>query len=173
MQGAGRAATEGLASPQVSNYKAEGALDGYGDLDHLISIENVVGTDRIQSGSTTWSDLISGSTTINVLDGRWGNDALLGQEGDDTLIGGTGFDWLTGGAGADLFQFDAAALIAGEFDVIWDFVPGLDRIEISAPVASVAIVQDVGQVGIYCAAGSGFFGIAVVGGAPLARLPQE
>ena len=152
------------------NLAEEGGRDTSGDLDQLISIENINGTDLLQLG-LAWSDLIIGSDASNVLDGRGGNDALLGGDGDDTLIGGTGFDWLTGGSGADLFQFAAATIVAGEYDVIWDFVPGLDRIQLSAAVQNqTAFVQEAGYVGIYSASGGGFFGISVVGSATIAEV---
>lgn len=52
-----------------------------------------------------------------------------GASGDDVLFGSTGADTLTGGLGADVFLFQSPA---DGLDVITDFQPGVDRIEISA-----------------------------------------
>jgi Ca2+-binding RTX toxin-like protein len=60
------------------------------------------------------------------------NDAgstIIGGSGDDTLIAGHGADMLTGGGGANTFVFDAVPWNAGQ---IIDFVPGTDKIELSA-----------------------------------------
>jgi hypothetical protein len=73
------------------------------------------------------------------------NDVLVGGPGDDTLHGGYGADTLTGGAGADVFLYgtrltatglaidmDSGTRGSGGSDVITDFVPGQDRIDLSA-----------------------------------------
>ena len=57
-----------------------------------------------------------------------GADAIDGGAGADTLNGGAGNDTLTGGAGADRFVFG----LGGGADVIADFVPGVDRIDLTA-----------------------------------------
>ncbi len=145
---------------------AGGARDRYGNMDQLIEIENVIGTDGLQPGSVTWSDAIYGSDTANFLDGREGNDELVGRGGSDTLVGGLGSDWLTGGEGADFFLFNGASIVAGEFDIIWDFLPGFDVIFLPADiVATTGIVQEEGQVTIYCGTGDGLFAIGLVGNA--------
>ena len=64
------------------------ALDGFGDTDTLINIENVIGT--------RFSDTIVGSAAANTLDGRDGTDTLVGGAGDDTLIGGDDLDPVLG-----------------------------------------------------------------------------
>ena len=64
----------------------------------------------------------------DILNGGNGADWLQGGAGDDILIDGAGSDTLQGGGGADLFVFtqDNAT------DVILDYQPGQDRIDISA-----------------------------------------
>jgi len=66
--------------------------------------------------------------------GRAGNDTLIGYTESDRLIGGSGHDSLTGGADGDTFEFGSAREIGleqGERDVVTDFVPGLDRLDLS------------------------------------------
>ena len=143
-----------------------GARDRFGNMDQLADIENVVGTDGLQPGGATWSDALYGSDTANFLDGREGNDELVGRDGFDTLVGGLGSDWLTGGDGADVFVFEGASILSGEFDIIWDFLPGFDAIWLPAHMAErTAIVQEEGQVTVYCDTGDGLFAIGIVGGA--------
>lgn len=77
-------------------------------------------------------DVIDGGEGADLLFGGHGRDRLLGGAGDDTILGGMGGDTLSGGAGADVFVFATAAEIGlGRFrDVISDFQPGLDRIDL-------------------------------------------
>jgi Ca2+-binding RTX toxin-like protein len=160
---------EGNATARAGVYvdlATGGALDRYGSMDQLIDIENVIGTDGLQPGGATWSDALYGSDTANFLDGREGNDAIEGRDGSDTLVGGQGSDWLTGGDGADFFVFEGASIIAGEFDIIWDFFPGFDAIWLPTHMAATtAIVQEEGKVTIYSDTGAGLLAIGVVGNA--------
>ncbi|TWI31191.1 Hint domain-containing protein [Paracoccus sulfuroxidans] len=94
-----------------------------------------VGTSPIYNGPTTlqqgnsFSNIMTGGTTPNTLDGLGGNDSLLGSSdflpgggddrdvlnggaGNDTLRGGNGNDRLTGGTGNDSLQGGAGADIA-------------------------------------------------------------
>ena len=85
-------------------------------------------------------NLLSGSDQGELLLGLGGDDALDGAGGDDLLDGGAGIDRLTGGTGADTFRFgaplesyrnyDAGGLSAT--DLIVDFTPGVDKIDVSA-----------------------------------------
>jgi Ca2+-binding RTX toxin-like protein len=68
---------------------------------------------------------------------------LLGLTGNDTLAGGSGSDFLVGGTGRDTFRFDADW--AGQADLIYDFDPANDSIQLSkgafatiGPVGSLA-----------------------------------
>ncbi|HEV7323830.1 MAG TPA: calcium-binding protein [Bosea sp. (in: a-proteobacteria)] len=86
--------------------------DGFGSLDLIFNVENVIGTDAI--------DQLTGTSGNNTLDGRGGNDLLVGGLGTDILIGG---------AGNDVFRF-TFSVEGGDF--INDFAKGQDRVEISA-----------------------------------------
>jgi serralysin len=95
--------------------------------DELYSIENVIGSQG--------NDTITGNGVGNRLEGGNGDDVIDGGGGADTIIGGRGADELTGGPGADTFVFldvsdsDGAT---GGLDFIWDFIPGEDKIDVSA-----------------------------------------
>ncbi|GIX14725.1 MAG: protease [Paracoccaceae bacterium] len=90
----------------------------------------------------TGNDWLWGGRGEDLLRGDSGDDRLFGGRDDDTLMGGTGRDRLDGGSGADrlLGGFDADSFVFRDVvdspagrgrDVIVDFVPGLDRIELA------------------------------------------
>ncbi len=79
------------------------------------------------------ADSLHGRDGDDTLDGGSGDDRLSGGPGDDRLTGGAGRDVLTGGAGADVFVFAAADRGTGKPDLIRDFEPGLDRLDLSVP----------------------------------------
>jgi Ca2+-binding RTX toxin-like protein len=80
----------------------------------------------------TGDDLVQGLGGNDTLLGQAGNDRLEGGDGADLLIGGAGRDIFLGGAGSDRFDFDSAADSAmGSGDQIFDFVTGLDKIDLS------------------------------------------
>ncbi|KNG92920.1 calcium-binding protein [Pseudaestuariivita atlantica] len=91
-------------------------------------------------------DQLRGDASGNVFYTGEVSDRLYGRAGDDTLFGETGADAFYGGLGADVMTggddagrrdrfiyFNAAetGVGAGNRDVITDFVPGEDRIELS------------------------------------------
>ncbi|HKQ95382.1 MAG TPA: calcium-binding protein [Aestuariivirgaceae bacterium] len=107
------------------------------------------GDDRLDGGAG--ADFLFGGSGVDWLDGGSGNDrleagagddALNGGEGDDLLSGGLGMDRLVGGGGADTFIFSAVpdsrayALRSDgkKFmpDTVADFIPGEDKIDLSA-----------------------------------------
>ncbi|MEM6371431.1 MAG: calcium-binding protein [Pseudomonadota bacterium] len=71
---------------------------------------------------------LSGTGGDDILNGAGGADGLQGGAGNDILIDGAGSDTLRGDGGADLFVFTQDSAV----DVILDFQPGEDRIDISA-----------------------------------------
>ncbi|MDQ2090274.1 calcium-binding protein [Marimonas arenosa] len=71
---------------------------------------------------------LAGTGDDDVLAGGHGADRIEAGAGDDILLDGAGSDTLTGGAGADDFLFSAD----GVADVILDFEPGVDRIDLTA-----------------------------------------
>jgi Ca2+-binding RTX toxin-like protein len=84
---------------------AHSATDSFGDIDSLINIEDVVGTD--------FADYIVGDGADNQLNGGGGDDTLIGGAGNnnlngdggsDQLLGGSQDDWMVGGAGNDHFE---------------------------------------------------------------------
>lgn len=89
---------------------------------------NAASTAVLHLTGNEFGQSIYGSAGENWLSGGGGADYLVGLEGNDILWGGTGADLLAGGAGSDVFSFnpnDGAA-----FDVITDFVSGLDKINL-------------------------------------------
>jgi Ca2+-binding RTX toxin-like protein len=81
------------------------------------------------------ANTIVGNDGVNVLDGGAGDDLIWGYAGNDVLIGGLGKDVLNGGDGADRFvylQVGESLTGAATRDVIHDFTPGVDKIDLSA-----------------------------------------
>ena len=99
-------------------------------------MEGVIGTNH--------NDTLTGSSLEDVLKGGGGNDMIEGAGGNDEIHGGTGMDTLTGGAGADTFVFiDTGESPAGtNRDIITDFTPGVDKIDISGIDADTALAYD-------------------------------
>ncbi|MBN2816260.1 MAG: hypothetical protein JXQ67_06215 [Campylobacterales bacterium] len=52
--------------------------------------------------ATLYGDTLVGDSSVNILDGRGGNDTILGLDGADTLYGYTGSDTINGGLGNDV-----------------------------------------------------------------------
>ena len=74
------------------------------------------------------------------------------------MYGGTGRDLMTGGTGADMFVFNAVAdspLGSATWDMIMEFTPGTDRINLSRIDPKTAVTGD--QAFTYIAA-AGFIG---------------
>ena len=71
---------------------------------------------------------VSGTSRADLMQGGGAEDDLRGRAGRDILIDGAGSDRLTGGSGADIFVLD----FDETHDVITDFTPGSDRIELGA-----------------------------------------
>jgi Ca2+-binding RTX toxin-like protein len=84
---------EGNSNRVVIDLAAGSAQKGGGEVDTLISIENVYGSN--------FDDLIIGNTVENVIFGRAGNDRLIGNDGNDILHGGFGNDTIDGQQGND------------------------------------------------------------------------
>ena len=113
---------------------------------------NLTGTDGIDDvlqgggGSRVYghggNDILTGGGNDTLYGGAgddWltggGKDTLYGGDGDDTLIAQGGGNRLTGGAGHDVFRLETSLdqLADGSVqpDVITDFTPGEDRIELN------------------------------------------
>ncbi len=89
----------------------------------------------VMVNGTAANDTITGSSSNELISGLGGNDSMSGAAGNDTLDGGTGRDTLTGGAGNNIFHFGSTAdsqRFGTGADLITDFTPGQDKIDLSA-----------------------------------------
>lgn len=77
---------------------------------------------------TAGADTLTGGSGDDLIWGRGGADVISGGAGRDRLMDGAGTDTLRGGAGADTFTLACD----GQADVIVDFDPGEDRLDLSA-----------------------------------------
>lgn len=109
-----------------------------GEIDTLVSIENVFGTKL--------ADLINGDSADNVLSGDVGADTLNGGGGDDVLIAGGvgadgGVDVMSGDAGNDRFLVGTGlfAVDGGDGTDTLDFSGGTDPSEGGGSTLSVII----------------------------------
>ncbi len=118
-----------------------------------ITVTDVVET----TGGTAQADIITGGFTGERILGLDGNDTINGAGGDDVITGGSGVDRMTGGTGADTFVFtstnDSAPGQSGYInngamnplsgkdlrDIITDFQPGVDKIDLSAIDANTVL----------------------------------
>lgn len=80
-----------------------------------------------------WSAFESQSAAkgLAFLNGTSGNDTLQGSKGNDYLWGNLGKDTLIGGEGNDTFAFKASDIRQGEADIIKDFHPQEDYLDLS------------------------------------------
>jgi Ca2+-binding RTX toxin-like protein len=72
----------------------------------------------------------NGTDGADDMRGKSTNDLLLGGKGDDRLNGAFGHDVLFGGEGNDVFVFNRNANTQGNSDIVRDFTPGQDSIEL-------------------------------------------
>ena len=133
IKGSGRADT--IFGPLGDN-----RLSGKAGADWLIGRE---GDDLLKGGKGSdlltglaGRDELKGGKGGDTLEGDWGRDLLKGGKGRDRLEGGAGKDELKGGRGADTFVFDGKNL--GR-DVVTDFAPGLDEIELKGGTSGARV----------------------------------
>ena len=84
--------------------------------------------------SSDHDPVLLGLNLQKTLRGTAGRDALVGSDGDDLIIGGAGGDTLTGLAGSNVFVYES---LRDAGDTITDFVPGKDRVQLDALLASI------------------------------------
>lgn len=101
----------------------------WGDAGHDLLIGDA-GNDVLYGGDG--NDTLDGSWDDDELFGGRGDDVLFGGHGNDRLHGGPGADTLNGGAGADVFIFEPGDNSPGIVDVITDFTPGVDLLDLTA-----------------------------------------
>jgi len=116
------------AANRIAGYGGDDVILGWGGDDLLFG-----------GGGNDW---VLGGDGADLIVADAGNDTLLGGAGDDRLVGGDAGDTLTGGAGADTFVFGRAYDSRpgnGMRDVIRDFEPGVDAIDLSVIDADVTL----------------------------------
>ena len=84
--------------------------------------------------SSDHDPVVIGLNFAPTFQGTAGRDVVVGTTGDDVIVGGAGPDQLTGGAGRNVFVYQSMRDLG---DVITDFVPGKDRIDLAALLASI------------------------------------
>lgn len=132
---------------------------GSGNVDTLVSIENVTGTNSDDSlvgdlganliQGADGRDFVDGSGGNDTLFGNGGNDVLKGNVGSDVLAGSTGADTLTGdipgGKEADTFRYFNTAdsgVGLGHRDVVTDFQHGVDKLDLHSVDAKAGTSGD-------------------------------
>lgn len=86
--------------------------------------------------SSDHDPVVIGLSLLKTLQGGAGRDTLVGSAGDDLIVGGEGADTLTGGAGSDTFVYRS---LRDGIDAVTDFVPGSDRIDLTAVLAALGV----------------------------------
>ncbi len=84
--------------------------------------------------SSDHDPVVIGLNLFKTIRGTSGRDVIVGTSGDDIIVGGAGADDLLGGAGINIFVYES---LRDAGDTIGDFVPGKDRIDLSALLASI------------------------------------
>lgn len=95
-----------------------GRGDFFGGSDTYIGIENLIGSEN--------TDVLTGNSLDNRLEGRGSFDRLFGNAGNDTLLGGDGNDQLEGGDGGDSISGDKGndRMIGGNGNDSFSWVDG-------------------------------------------------
>ncbi|RRI03071.1 type I secretion C-terminal target domain-containing protein [Mesorhizobium tamadayense] len=99
---------------------------------HVVNGVTYTGTaDAETMQGTANDDTLNGNGGNDILQGFAGADTLDGGAGNDILIGGLGLNHMTGGTGNDTFVIDPSKLTVHVADVIADYTPGQDVIDLS------------------------------------------
>lgn len=160
----GPGADVALGGSGDDNYAVENALDKVYETTTVVSGIDAGGTDTVSSSvnftlgsfiekltltgalaingkGNGLDNTLNGNNAANQLTGLAGSDTVTGGGGNDTLVGGIGKDLLRGGSGNDVFDYNAAfesGITLATWDVISDFTPGFDRVDLSTIDANAA-----------------------------------
>lgn len=88
--------------------------------------------------SSDHDPVVVGLSLLKSLTGTSGRDVISGTPGDDVISGGIGADTISSGAGNDVIVYGS---MRDAGDSLTDFAPGLDRLDLSALLASLGINQ--------------------------------
>src|SRR5262249_47346111 len=120
----------GYSMPQTIDLHP-GSFSSVGGLAYNIGISTNTVIESAIGGNG--NDTIYANDQGCTLIGGAGNDTLIGGAGNDRLVGGAGIDRMTGGGGADTFAFSNgdSSVASGQQDLIVDFAPSVDYIDLS------------------------------------------
>lgn len=112
-----------------------GAVNAFASRDLADMIDGGAGNDLIDGGGGR--DRLRGGTGNDVIYGGSGQDTINAGPGDDIISSGAGGDLVWGGLGRDVFVYrynpsasERAYDANGGTDIIFDFKPGTDRIDL-------------------------------------------
>lgn len=129
-------AQEDLLGTSLSNVTSITAQARGSGIDIYVASENEQGVTQLRYELGAQAAAQHGSAGDDVLTGNSAGDYLIGNAGDDTISGGNGADIILDGAGSDRMTggngVDTFILSRdGESDMITDFNPNQDRIDLS------------------------------------------
>ena len=127
-------ATDGTTGTEVWKVKADGTVVQAFDINGAGN-SSPGGSEGFVNATLIEGINATGGTGDDVLLGGAGIDKLNGGLGNDTINGYAGSDTLTGGAGADIFVHK----VGNGADVITDFTPGTDWIDVSDLAGFIAV----------------------------------
>ena len=120
-----------------------------GGIDTIYSSVSYALADNVENLILTGSGAnLTGNGSDNVLTGNAGSNRIDGGAGNDRLIGGDGVDYLIGGAGSDVFVGEINATKTASksgpisLDIVFDFVSGTDKIDLSGIDANTGLAGD-------------------------------
>ncbi len=115
------------------------------------------------------ANTINGMDGNDFLSGLGGNDTILGGNGNDLIRGGNGIDHSTGNSGADTFDFDyvTESPEGNNRDLITDFTPGSDKLDLSTIDANLNIAGNQAFTASQGSYVSGILTADVIGGADI------
>ncbi len=120
--------------------KTTGLHDKVADIIKIGHAHDTAASKALLATDLAHADTIKGGYSADFIHARGGNDAvsggagrdfLFGDAGNDKLSGGAGGDYLTCGSGNDHFVFNTALDGVNNVDIIFDFKPADDTIDLS------------------------------------------